>query len=53
LCSDSIRIGHSLLALVLAVGGGRLSLWMFDREEGRRAGEPDGSTASAHGADVA
>jgi hypothetical protein len=41
---DLVRIGHSLLALVLAFVGGQLSRRLFDRE---RAGQPGGSTVPA------
>jgi hypothetical protein len=41
------RIGHSLLALLMAFGGGHLSQWLFERERRRRAGEPGVSTVPA------
>jgi hypothetical protein len=47
---DFVRIGHSLLALVLAFVGGQLSRWLFDRE---RDGQPGGSTVPATDADIA
>jgi WD40 repeat protein len=41
-----VRIGHSLLALVLAYAGGRFSRWLFGRrEQGTRA--PSVSTSEA------
>jgi hypothetical protein len=35
-----VGIGHSLLALVMAFGGGQLSRWLLKRERSPRAGEP-------------
>jgi WD40 repeat protein len=42
-----VRIGHSLLALVIALGGGHLSRWLLERERRQRAGEPGVSTVPA------
>ena len=32
-----VRIGHSILALIIALGGGRLSRWLLERERRLRA----------------
>jgi hypothetical protein len=42
-----LRIGHSLFALILALGGGHLSRWLFNRERRQRASEPRRSTIRA------
>jgi hypothetical protein len=35
-----VRIGHSLLALILAFGGGHLSRWLLEKERRPRTSEP-------------
>jgi hypothetical protein len=42
-----VRIGHSLLALIMAFGGGHLSRCLLQRERRQRAGEPGVSTVPA------
>jgi hypothetical protein len=42
-----LRIGHSLLALVMPLGGGHVSGWLLERERRQQGGEPGVSTAPA------